>query len=81
MGVKKLEEIEINQSSNDTEASSRMQISLIIEYYKNQNEKIISEPDNKQCIYWIQNFAARFRELWEMWFRDKKVIKNNLYRK
>ena len=81
MGVKKLEEIEINQSSNDTEASSRMQILLIIEYYKNQNEKIISEPDNEQCIYWIQNFAARFRELREMWFRDKKVIKNNLYRK
>jgi hypothetical protein len=66
MGVKKLEEIKINQSSNDTEASSRMQISLIIEYYKNQNEKIISELDNQQCIYWIQNFAARFRELWEM---------------
>ncbi len=81
MELKELEDIDINQSNNETEKSSRMQVLLIIEYYKNQNDKIISEPNNEQCIYWIQNFAARFRELWDMWIRDQKAIKNNLYKK
>ena len=46
--------------------------SILLEY-------TIIEESNLEVELWIEQYAKRFREIWNQWFRDKDNIKHILY--
>ena len=73
-----------SQNSNDGamtfESSNYIQIELVSDYYSERLWKIIWVPSNEQFEYWIFEFSAKFREIWDLWITEKDSIKKLLYK-
>lgn len=73
----------LDNSSNNAmifRSSNLIQIELVSDYYSEKLWEIISAPTNEQFEYWIFEFSAKFREIWDSWIIEKNNIKELLYK-